>query len=914
MFVQCVKFNASFIAAAHRDTLRADFRSTVESVRKVAEDLELYSEPHRRPSTDDQALRNEQQRQMTRQTEEIRKREEACQLVGEKIIKLTLAVTDLEKRQADKQNNLDLVQAKYRDYEIRLTKAQEDLSSTRVEHETLKATMLQVKEQQALDRSSLDERAERLRQQQDDLETTAGQQTEEAERLQSLKLEHDRRESEVSKAEGELTRRKGRNDHAQTEFDEALGSLQSLTRLLGPHTETRSSCTDAKQIATAVKERFVILQDELKLMEDTNQSLHNNINEKTETIESFQTDMRSLQSQRDELKQSASTASSELKLLTSEVRGLRHSYNGISEERTMLAAANEKLQKQNFDHVSHLERERSARQDFNARLDQIVSTLATLQSLAASTRQKDKDEIARLQRSQGKRDDMHVRKEAERSTQAIEDMEEVERLQSALRTQLRLERPQTEPDDMHTREEAKRSNQAIEDEEDVDRLQSVLRVQLHAMQSGMSTLGNVETEERWGQVLQSKTEELERVKAASKQEIEGVQSQFHHLMSVMYDQNRDTMSGPVNLPEDIHQMIVYFEETRSSVTKTYKNLFPTGAPPPSLAPALNMIVSRIQGKLKELSSTRAVLRKKVDQAEANRDASKEEATSLGKQLADTVRERDVMKAELDSKSSMIRIEANRYRELQQQQFTLQEQLATLTSERDDLKQRLQGNGAQKLSARLERSVASRTTPVSTSHRRPFDHLDALNEHDRAEENPERAPKRQRGPNLAGSSVRRAYSISSESGFTTTSHQPGTARGSVGRAPTPAPNRDQEQWVAVDVMRRDNFTYGDIPPAIFDKIRQQINGYQDERGWDEIWPKWAQGTAKGVVKCADRFAHRHRSDMSDGYACEDCFQKISVCVAVKKGMLQIRPLRPQDRGESTKEEMGFWVAGWDTSSA
>ncbi|KAL8650327.1 MAG: hypothetical protein Q9210_003890 [Variospora velana] len=482
--VSAVEHNADLAKASHRGMMFEDFKGTAEAVRKVAEDLKLHSESYRRISTDIQALKDEQHRIVAGQIGEIRDREEACKLLAEKIVKLTMMVTNLEKQLAETRKNVDLTRAEHHDYEVMLTEARTHLSDTRLQHESLKASMSQLEEQQASERAGLDDRAERLRKQQQGLEATAGQQTEEAAHIRRLKVEHDRRESEVCKAEGELTRRKRLNDRAQIEFNEALGSLQSLTRFLGPHNETRTSCTDAKQIATAVKDRFAILQDELKLMEDTNQSLHNNINEKTETIKSFQADMRGLQSQRDELKQSASTASSELKLLKSEVRGLRHSNRGISEERTKLAAANEKLKEQTANHVSHLEQERIARQDLQTRLEQTTSTLATSQSQAASIRQKDQEEIVCLQKLAREQGESHAREKAERSAQAIKDREEVDRLQSKLR----------------------------------------------AMQLEICTLKGAKTAEQWGQELQLKTEELEQAKAASKKALDGFQTHVDSLI------------------------------------------------------------------------------------------------------------------------------------------------------------------------------------------------------------------------------------------------------------------------------------------------------------------------------------------------------------------------------------------------
>ncbi|KAL8644445.1 MAG: hypothetical protein Q9210_007252 [Variospora velana] len=290
----------------------------------------------------------------------------------------------------------------------------------------------------------------------------------------------------------------------------------------------------------------------------------------------------------------------------------------------------------------------------------------------------------------------------------------------------------------------------------------------------------------------------------------------------------------------------------------------------------------------------------VERSNATAKANADEIARLKQQL------QDFESRSLEDTNKTIRSQETRYNELQKQHSTLQEQLAARTMERDAL--RLQDIGRRDLEDRLsslERSVADRDTPAST--RRRFDPLGSLEAHDPAEENPGRASKRQRGFTLANDSIRRQSSLLSDSVPPTLCREPGSTRKTATRTSIPASNRHEEQWTAVEDFRRDDFTYGSIPRAIFDRVRQQINGHAGERGWDEIWPKWTQGTANGDAKCADRFSHRHRSDMSDGYACEDCFQKGSVCVAVRKGSLQIRSLRPQDRGDLTKEDMGFWVA-------
>ncbi|KAL9017244.1 MAG: hypothetical protein Q9185_005409 [Variospora sp. 1 TL-2023] len=334
--VPAVEHNVNLARASHRGMTFEDFKGTAEAVRKVAEDLKVHSESYRRISTDIQALKDEQQRIVAGQIGEIRDREDACKLLGEKIIKLTMTVTNLKKQLVGTQNNLEFTRAKHHDHEVMLTEARTNLSDTRLQHESLKASISQLKEQQASERTGLDDWAEGLREQQQGLEATANKQTEEAAHIRRLKAEHDGREMEVSRAEGELTRREGRNNLAQTEFSQALGSLQFLTRLLGPHDKTRISCTDAKQIATAVKDRFAVLQNQLKFLDEINKSLHTQIDEITEVTESIRVEKANLESERDELKQSMSTAASEVALLKAEVRRLQYSTRGISKENAKL--------------------------------------------------------------------------------------------------------------------------------------------------------------------------------------------------------------------------------------------------------------------------------------------------------------------------------------------------------------------------------------------------------------------------------------------------------------------------------------------------------------------------------------------------------------------------------------------------
>ncbi|KAI4185832.1 MAG: hypothetical protein L6R41_003879 [Letrouitia leprolyta] len=118
-------------------------------------------------------------------------------------------------------------------------------------------------------------------------------------------------------------------------------------------------------------------------------------------------------------------------------------------------------------------------------------------------------------------------------------------------------------------------------------------------------------------------------------------------------------------------------------------------------------------------------------------------------------------------------------------------------------------------------------------------------------------------------------------------------------------QDGEPWNDVEDIRDPDFSYGELPQRVFDLLRQQISG---EKGWDILRPEWMDGTKSGEPKCAHQFAHHHGSDVRNGVACDACMNRSSVCAAVSKGKIQIRPLPPNERGQATKAEMGYWVLG------
>ncbi|KAI4268803.1 MAG: hypothetical protein LQ337_007639 [Flavoplaca oasis] len=123
------------------------------------------------------------------------------------------------------------------------------------------------------------------------------------------------------------------------------------------------------------------------------------------------------------------------------------------------------------------------------------------------------------------------------------------------------------------------------------------------------------------------------------------------------------------------------------------------------------------------------------------------------------------------------------------------------------------------------------------------------------------------------------------------------------------NPDQEPWIKIDEFRRHAFTYGQIPPALFDRIRQQMNVWDGKKGPDAAGGSWrdgAKGRSKGHVKCANCFANHDGSDMRLAYACKKCEERHLVCVGVLHGEVQIQPLLPIERRGASKADLAYWV--------
>ncbi|KAL9033864.1 MAG: hypothetical protein Q9180_005723, partial [Flavoplaca navasiana] len=70
------------------------------------------------------------------------------------------------------------------------------------------------------------------------------------------------------------------------------------------------------------------------------------------------------------------------------------------------------------------------------------------------------------------------------------------------------------------------------------------------------------------------------------------------------------------------------------------------------------------------------------------------------------------------------------------------------------------------------------------------------------------------------------------------------------------NRNEEPWIAIDTFRNSTFTYGDLPQALFNTVRQQMDLWDSKKGPGNntgSWTEGAKGRAKGQVKCAHHFA-------------------------------------------------------------
>ncbi|KAI4128848.1 MAG: hypothetical protein LQ341_006642 [Variospora aurantia] len=180
---------------------------------------------------------------------------------------------------------------------------------------------------------------------------------------------------------------------------------------------------------------------------------------------------------------------------------------------------------------------------------------------------------------------------------------------------------------------------------------------------------------------------------------------------------------------------------------------------------------------------RNYLQRKLTDAEDKQCSINVHNVYLQKQLDNVMKERHAKKAELEGRNNTVRSAETRHSPGQ----NLQD---------------IEGQQHEVRSSSPEPSVAGRDIPASAPNRRLSNHLGDPYE----EWHSESAPKRFRWCSPANGSVRRHSSSSLSFGDFHVS----TASRRL--------SSDQEQWIAVDEVRRDNFTYGDIPPAVFDKIR------------------------------------------------------------------------------------------------
>ncbi|KAI4106731.1 MAG: hypothetical protein LQ339_002922 [Xanthoria mediterranea] len=90
----------------------------------------------------------------------------------------------------------------------------------------------------------------------------------------------------------------------------------------------------------------------------------------------------------------------------------------------------------------------------------------------------------------------------------------------------------------------------------------------------------------------------------------------------------------------------------------------------------------------------------------------------------------------------------------------------------------------------------------------------------------------------------------------------------------APSRNQpssshtDDFINIDDLRDPSFLHANVPTAVVDRIRVQMES------WDRIRPDWEEGTKRGELKCAHKFANhqgsrlkgpeRHRKSF-----CTDC---------------------------------------------
>ncbi|KAL9599950.1 MAG: hypothetical protein Q9219_003512 [cf. Caloplaca sp. 3 TL-2023] len=216
---------------------------------------------------------------------------------------------------------------------------------------------------------------------------------------------------------------------------------------------------------------------------------------------------------------------------------------------------------------------------------------------------------------------------------------------------------------------------------------------------------------------------------------------------------------------------------------------------------------------------------------------------------------------------------------------LRNQVASLEEERDDLRKQLEAGHQQPARMKvIPKPPGNRGRPRKTALNVYSSRNNQQDEIEDTDDGEEIAPpsKRVKFINPANRGIARQPSIHS------IDQQP--------RNPQP----DMEPWYDVEDMEQPDFWYGNLPAAIFDIVRQQM------KRWDYWRQDWYFGAKSGQPKCANRWARKWGSTMEHGFACDNCVKDRLVCLAVKKNELQIRCLRPEERGQATPAEMGYWV--------
>lgn len=440
------------------------------------------------------------------------------------------------------------------------------------------------------------------------------------------------------------------------------------------------------------------------------------------------------------------------------------------------------------------------------------------------------------------------------------------------------------------------------------------------------------------QQLSTLTEQHDQVIQSGATKVSGLE---HQLSTVRqeFDQFKEeykkTRLGADKV-QGLEQQLFTLRQDRDQLSREYKAAKDTALRVPALEQEL-LTARQERDQLKEYHSRAMFEKNKTADLEQELSAAKKEqeqliyecrrardkarqVADLKQQLSSITRERDQLSDECEA----IRLEANKVPSLEKQLSNATKQCRQIAKERDQLNadnneaiqdrdveiddlrnqlaemaqenDKIQAELAGERRQRIRHEEASDMTPKLALEDEDSEGLDL------------RPLKRPRNSNL----VQPANHKASRRSFDPTHRgRPRTYGKSRAQSNALQPDTVQdgaEPWYDVDDVRVPGFRYGELPDAVFETIKRQMT---EKDGWDSCRAEWSNGTAKGDVKCADRFAHKLGSYMEDGYACEDCMRNQLVCVAVRRGSIQIRPLRPQQRGIATKAEMAYWVLESET---